>query len=248
MLSKSLFNLNKLELVYTNSPNENAIYIREQEYGTTIPDAKAYIIGSYGFTSCILVSFYHPERSAMAHLNVFTQIEALSQLWDKYTTGLSSDDSIKVCIIGGLKEEEESVKFASKLCNFFASKTAKVVKDFLYNDNYWSFAINSKTGDILVSNGQRIKNDTKKIFIDDVLIPISTSGDAIFEVVCDGQLINPITKKNVFFKPSENDSTLNNYQSVFSRTLQLPKNGSEDAFSENFEQRLSCIFGGNKNT
>lgn len=152
----------QLSIKPTDQPNEKSIYCLEQQWGETTPDAENYIIGTFWLSVCNFILMFHPKKSAVIHSNVFTQINALELVWDKFTKNLDKVSEIKVILGGGLKSELDSIQQSNALYAFFSNKGCLLNDDLLFKHPYGSFAIDARNGDIIVSN-HKICHDTAEL-------------------------------------------------------------------------------------
>lgn len=142
----------RIVLEYKNSMEitSDCVYLFEQEYGDTNPQAKNPLIGTYGFSTCIVIFIFNDKKSCVIHakgnddyieesLNLIMEV-TFGEKWN------TNPSCFFVTLTGGLKSY--TGKFAERIKKFFETNQIAYNTELLYQ--HTPLAIDSRTGYIVV--------------------------------------------------------------------------------------------------
>ncbi len=98
----------------------NCINVYQKEYAFVGPESTKSIIRTGAFGPCYVVSFTAESENgqrfaAMAHIDDTTQVESISDIFDRFMENSVPLEDVKVIIMGGWRNHPESFKCGSKI-------------------------------------------------------------------------------------------------------------------------------------
>lgn len=93
----------------------NTINIFQKNWAFTSSDSESPQIKTGSFGPCYVVTFTSGKFAAMAHIDDTTNVDSITSIFNKFLENSVSLKDVRVIVLGGWKEHQESFKWGKKI-------------------------------------------------------------------------------------------------------------------------------------